>query len=54
MASKTVTRSIVYIIVHGEMSSSDDPDTNTSDKCVSGDRNRDRERDCGVVCVLVM
>ena len=36
------------------MSSSDDPDTNTSDKCVSGERNRDRERDCGVVCVLVM
>ena len=36
------------------MSSSDDPDTNTSDKCVSGERNRERERDSGVVCVLVM
>ena len=37
------------------MSSSDDPDTlNTSDKCVSGERNRERERDSNVVCVLVM
>ena len=36
------------------MSSSDDPDTNTSDKCVSGERNRERERDSGVVCLLVM
>ena len=36
------------------MSSSDDPDTNTSDKCVSGERKRERERDSGVVCVLVM
>ena len=36
------------------MSSSDDPDTNTSDKCVSGERNRERERDSGVVCVLVI
>ena len=36
------------------MSSSDDPDTNTSDKCVSEERNRERERDSGVVCVLVM
>ena len=33
------------------MSSSDDPDTNTSDKCVSGERNRERERDSGIVCV---
>ena len=50
----TVTSiAIVYIILHGKMSSSDDPDTNTSDKCVSGERNRDRERDSGVVCVLV-
>ena len=31
------------------MSSSDDPDTNTSDKCVSGERQRERERDSGVV-----
>ena len=36
------------------MSSSDDPDTNTSDKCVSGERKRERERDSGVVCFLVM
>ena len=36
------------------MSSSDDPDTNTSDKCVSGERNRERYRDSSVVCVLVM
>ena len=37
------------------MSSSDDPGTlNTSGKCVSGERNRERERDSGVVCVLVM
>ena len=36
------------------MSSSDDPDTNTGDKCVSGERNRERERDAGVVFVLVM
>ena len=36
------------------MSSSDDPGTNTSDKCVSGERNRERDRDSGVVCVLVM
>ena len=44
----------LYIILHGKMSSSDDSDTNTSDKCVSGERNRERERDSGVVCVLVM
>ena len=51
----TVTSiAIVYIILHGKMSSSDDPDTNTSDKCVSGERNRERERHSGVVCVLVM
>ena len=36
------------------MSSSDDPDTNTSDRCVSGERNTERERDSGVVCVLVI
>ena len=44
---------MVYIILHGKMSSSDDADTNTSDKCVSGERNREGERDSGVVCVLV-
>lgn len=36
------------------MSSSDDPDTNTSDKSVCGERNRELEKDSGVVCVLVM
>ena len=36
------------------MSSSDDLDTNTSNECVSGERNRERERDSSVVCVLVM
>ena len=36
------------------MSSSDDPDTNTRDKCVCWERNRERERDSGVVYVLVM
>ena len=42
----------VYLILHGKISSSDDPDTNRSDKCVSGDRNRERERDSGLVCVM--
>ena len=50
----TVNINVVYIILHGKMSSSEDPDTNTSDKCVSGERNREYERDSGVVCVLVM
>ena len=44
---------MVYIILHGKMSRSDDADTNTSDKCVSGERNREGERDSGVVGVLV-
>ena len=30
------------------MSSSDDPDTNTSDKCVSGERNRECENVAGL------
>ena len=35
------------------MSSSDNQDTNTSDKSVSRERNREHERDSGVVSLFV-
>ena len=44
---------IVYIILHGKMSSSDNQDTNTSNKSVSRERNREHERDSGVASLFV-